>query len=140
MEGVAGNSTLNRAASHFSNWLAAGDHVVAEDAVAKPGAMFLHSAFAPIAGGGGPVGDLSRLNPGVAQRVAQFCGVTGSGCSAWVVGREDRAGEGWVLQLRSRRMISLGILLATASVVPMTRKPALWNIERVPTKAIVVSI
>lgn len=33
-----------------------------------------------------------------------------------------------------------GILLATASVVPMTSTPALSNIERVPTKAIVVSI
>jgi hypothetical protein len=37
-------------------------------------------------------------------------------------------------------MISRGILLATALVVPMTRKPAFWNIDRVPTNAMVVSI
>lgn len=43
-------------------------------------------------------------------------------------------------QDKSRRMISRGILLATAFVVPMTRKPAFWNIDRVPTKAMVVSI
>ncbi len=37
-------------------------------------------------------------------------------------------------------MTSRGILLATASVVPTTSKPAFSNIERVPTNAIVVSI
>ena len=41
---------------------------------------------------------------------------------------------------RPRRMTMRGILLATASVVPTTEKPAFSNIERVPTKAIVVSI
>ena len=37
-------------------------------------------------------------------------------------------------------MTMRGILLATASVVPTTSNPAFSNIERVPTKAIVVSI
>jgi hypothetical protein len=39
-----------------------------------------------------------------------------------------------------RRMTSRGILEATASVVPITSKPALANIDLVPTKAMVVSI
>ena len=43
-------------------------------------------------------------------------------------------------QVRVRRMTMRGILLATASVVPTTEKPAFSNIERVPTNAIVVSI
>ena len=37
-------------------------------------------------------------------------------------------------------MISRGIRLATASVVPMTRNPARSNMARVPTNAMVVSM
>ena len=36
-----------------------------------------------------------------------------------------------------RRMTRRGSLLATASVVPTTAKPAFSNIDRVPTNAIV---
>ena len=64
-------------------------------------------------------------------------GCSGQRCrrTAWV---------GWDVQVsqsaRLRRMISRGILEASASVVPMISKPALSNIDRVPTNAIVVSI
>jgi hypothetical protein len=39
-----------------------------------------------------------------------------------------------------RRMIKRGNFEATAFVVPIISKPALSNIDRVPTNAIVVSI
>lgn len=46
----------------------------------------------------------------------------------------------WAAQGRSRRMTRRGIPLATASVVPRTRKPVRSNIDLVPTNAMVRSI
>ena len=54
--------------------------------------------------------------------------------------RPGDPGQRPVRQLRSRRITIRGIFEATASVVPTCSKPAVANIDRVPTKAIVVSI
>lgn len=62
----------------------------------------------------------------------------GSGCR-----RRERAGRssaGGDPQDSTRRITSRGILLATASVTPITSNPACANIDRVPTKAMVRSI